>query len=58
MQECTLSPILWSEEELASLRGSRVLNEAQSRAAALKQEWGVVSAAFQGDTPSSLDGLK
>ena len=35
----TLSPLLWSEEQLAWIRGSPVHAEARARRAALEAEW-------------------
>lgn len=43
LPERTLSPILWSDQELEALRGSPVAAEAAARRAALQQEWAALS---------------
>ena len=45
----TLSPLLWSEEQLAWLRGSPVAAEARSRRAALESEWAGIANAVAAD---------
>lgn len=39
LPERTLSPILWSDEELEALKGSPVAAEAAARRSALQSEW-------------------
>lgn len=46
----TLSPLLWSDAELAELLGgSPVLAEARARQAALRQEWAEIQTVMEAD---------
>lgn len=49
------TPLLWSEAQLAELlRGSPIADAARQRAAALREEWGAISAAAP-DLPAGQD---
>ena len=49
LPERTLSPILWSDEELDQLMGSPVVGEARDRRAALQSEWATLNEKIAAD---------
>lgn len=55
MQERTQSPILWDDKfRKTELKGSRVLEEARTREAALRSEWTSIAATISG-LPNAKD---